>query len=80
MDKISKALQKLTEKERIRIKSVLEKLNSDNPSSLDIKRLKGHEDIFRVRSGDIRIIYRKDKQDKICVLAIARRNEKTYKL
>ena len=79
MDKIAKALQKLTKKEHGRIKIILEKLSSGDSSGLDIKRLKGREDIFRVRSGDIRVIYRKNDLGKIFLLAIARRNEKTYK-
>lgn len=80
MDKITKTLQKLTEKERKRIKLVLQKLFDDKVSGLDIKRLKDRNDIYRVRSGDIRIIYRKDDNNKIFILAITRRNEKTYKL
>lgn len=80
MDKITKALQKLSKKEQGRIKVVLEKLSAGNSSEMDIKQLKGQSDIFRVRSGDIRIIYQKDKKNKIFVLAVARRNEKTYKL
>ena len=80
MDKIAKALNKLTEKERKRIKAVLEKLSAGKLSGLDIKQLKGRDDIFRVRSGDIRIIYRKNSHERVFILAIARRNEKTYKL
>ena len=79
MDKITKALQKLTEKEQKQIKIILEKLLRGNLSGLDIKRFKGQEYIFRIRTGDIRIIYRKDSKDKIFILVTARRNEKTYK-
>ena len=79
MDKIAKALARLTDKEKRRIKIVLDKLACDNLSELDIKRLKGRNDIFRVRAVDIRIIYRKNNRGKVYVLSIARRNEKTYK-
>jgi len=78
MDKITKALRKLTLKERERIKQILRQLNSRNINGLDVKKLKGREDIFRLRKGDIRIIYRLAEKE-IFILAIERRNEKTYK-
>jgi mRNA-degrading endonuclease RelE of RelBE toxin-antitoxin system len=78
MDKITKALRKLTLKERERIKQILRQLNSRDISGLDVKKLKGRDDIFRLRKGDIRIIYRLTEKE-IFILAIERRNEKTYK-
>lgn len=78
MDKIEKALAKLSEKERKKIKQVLTKLFAAEIKGLDIKKLKDRNDIFRLRVGDLRIIYRV-LRDKISVLAISRRNEKTYK-
>lgn len=77
MDKIAKALAKLSDKERLRIKQALEKLFSKKVVGLDIKKLKDRDDIFRLRVGDLRIIYRV-KQNKIFILAISRRSEKTY--
>lgn len=78
MDKIAKALRKLTRGERRRVKEILRQLNSRNIDGLDVKKLKGREDIFRARKGDIRIIYRLIKKG-IYILAIERRSEKTYK-
>lgn len=78
MDKIEKALKKLSGKERKKLKEILERLKSNNLIGLDIKKLKNRSDIFRVRSGDLRIIYLKTN-DKINILAIEHRNEKTYK-
>lgn len=79
MDKIEKALKKLSDKERQKIKIVLSKLISGKTANLDIKKLKDRSDIFRLRVGDLRIIYRLDSKEKIQVLSIGRRNEKTYK-
>jgi mRNA-degrading endonuclease RelE of RelBE toxin-antitoxin system len=79
MDKIKKALRKLTTKERERVKEILKQLNSRHTDGLDIKKLKGRDDIFRARKSDIRIIYRV-ADGKIFILAIERRDEKTYKL
>lgn len=78
MDKIDKALQKFSAKERKQIKQVLNRLYSKRFQGLDIKKLKAREDIFRVRKGDLRIIYRLDNDD-IFILAIDRRREDTYK-
>lgn len=79
MDKIDKVLQKLSGKERKRIKEVLKRLENKNFEGLQIKKLKGYNDIFRVRKGNIRIIYRISKANDVFVLAIERRSEKTYR-
>jgi len=78
VDKIEKALKKFTEKERREVKNILIKFQKGDVKSLDIKKLKGHNNIFRVRKGKIRIIFRKDKES-IFVLSIERRADKTYK-
>ncbi len=78
MDKITKELRKLTPKERERVKQILRQLSLRDIGGLDVKKLRGREDIFRARKGDIRIIYRLAEKE-IFILAIERRNEKTYK-
>lgn len=78
MDKIQKALARLSEKEKHILKEILLKLESGIFLGLDIQKLKNHKDIFRLRKGDLRILYRK-KADKIFLLAIERRSEKTYR-
>ena len=77
MDAIREALKKLSAKERLNVKGILAKLVADHTQGLDIKKLQGRDDIFRVRKADIRIIYRKSGK-AIFVLLIERRNEKTY--
>jgi mRNA-degrading endonuclease RelE of RelBE toxin-antitoxin system len=77
MDKIQKVLDKLAGEERSKIKVVLEKINSGIFAGLDLKKLKGRQDVYRVRIGRIRIIYRQ-AGDKIFVLAVERRNDNTY--
>lgn len=78
MNKIQKALNKLSDKERKLVQEILTRLNAGDVLGLDIQKLKGHSDIFRLRKGDIRIIY-KQKQKDIFILAVERRNEKTYR-
>ena len=77
MDKIEKALAKLTAKERLIIKNILTQLMAGSFGSLDIKKLKDNKNIFRVRKGQIRIIFIKNNE-QINILAIERRSDKTY--
>ncbi len=78
MDKIKKALGRFKEKERKIVKNILEKIEKGIFDNLDIKKLKGYSDIFRLRKGDIRIIFRKTDRG-IFIISIERRQEKTYK-
>lgn len=78
MDKIAKALQRLRPAEKKKIKDILIKLKNHDWKNLDLKKLKGREDIFRVRQGKIRIIYRVDSRDNILILAVERRSDTTY--
>jgi mRNA-degrading endonuclease RelE of RelBE toxin-antitoxin system len=65
MDKISKALKKLTIKEKEIVKAILEKIKNNSISDLDIKKLKGYDNIFRARKGKIRIIFSKVDENNI---------------
>jgi mRNA-degrading endonuclease RelE of RelBE toxin-antitoxin system len=78
VDKIQKALDKLSAKERAAVKDILEKIEKKNFDGLDLKKLKGRDDVYRVRKGDIRIIYRMGENKEIFVLEIGRRNDNTY--
>jgi mRNA-degrading endonuclease RelE of RelBE toxin-antitoxin system len=78
VDKIQKALDKLTAKEKEAVKDFLRKLKTRQLEKLDIKKLKGKNDIFRVRKGSIRIIYQDKAKNGIFVLTIERRNSNTY--
>ncbi len=78
MDKIEKALARLSSKEQAWVKEILAELNSNNAAHLHIQKLKGHTDIYRVRKGDVRVIFRKTSMG-VFILAIERRSEKTYR-
>lgn len=77
-DKIKKLLSKLSRQELEQVKLLLLRIKLDDTSGLDIKHLKGHKDLFRVKKGQIRIVYRKTNSN-FPILRIDRRNEKTYK-
>ena len=78
MDKIEKSLNKLSSQERQKIKEILLQVNKGNFQNLDTKKLKGRNDVFRIRKGSIRIIFRKIN-NFIKILTIERRASKTYK-
>jgi len=77
MDKIAKALKKLAVGEKEIVKALLIKIDCRNFNGLDIKKLKGRQDIYRVRKGKIRIIYH-ISDNKITILTLERRNDNTY--
>ena len=79
MDKIAKTLKKLSSKERKQIKNILLLIQNNSWQNLDLKKLKGHSNIFRVRKGVLRIIFRQNTKKDIYILAIERRSEKTYR-
>jgi len=78
MDKIEKALNKLSDRERESIKTILQQLLAKSFHNFDIKKLKGRNDIFRLRKGRIRIIYRVDNKDDVYILSIERKSDTTY--
>lgn len=78
MDRVKKALQKLTVKERETNKEILAKIGDGNFAAIDIKKLKGRHDIYRVRQGKIRIIYRLSKNNQIFILTIEKRTDHAY--
>ena len=80
MDKIQKALRKLTLAERKQVKEILSKLKNRQLESLNLKKLKGRDDVFRIRLGHVRVIYRIGRRATIFVLAIEKRSDTTYNL
>lgn len=79
MPSVRKLLSKFNSGERKILELLIERLISLDWGGLDIKKLKGYQNIFRLRKGKIRIIFAKDKKE-ILILAIERRNERTYRL
>lgn len=78
MHKIQKFLKRLSLSQQLEVDSLIDSILSGALDGLDTKKLKGHIDVYRVRLGDIRIIFKR-KEDDIEVLDIGRRNEKTYR-
>jgi len=77
-DKISKLLAKIPVKDLLRIQQTLEKIKDLQFEGLNIKAIKGQNEIFRVRVGRYRIIYKLEDKN-IFLISIDKRNEKTYR-
>ena len=56
MNKVDKFLKKLSLEDRIVVEKCLNLIKSGNFTNLSLKKLKGKENKFRVRKGNIRII------------------------
>jgi len=57
MPSLKKLLSKFNREERGVLEFLIEKIVSLNWSGLNIKKLKGYQNIFRIRKGKIRIIF-----------------------
>lgn len=73
--KAKKFIDKLPKNERIRVVSAIEKL----PNGEDIKQLKGHSDLLRLRVGEYRIIYTVDNGECIIWVIDAGNRGEIYK-
>ena len=70
--KAKKFIDSLPANERRRVVAAIEQL----PDGEDIKRLKGHSDLFRLRVGSYRIIYTVDNgQLVVCVIDAGNRGQ-----
>lgn len=78
MDRIEKFLKRLSIKEREIVESIIKDILSQTAYNLDVKKLKGEQNLFRVRKGNIRVVFFK-KGATVHIVFIGRRNEKMYK-
>ena len=78
MEQIQKQWQKISAKERIKIREIFEKLKKRDFKDLQRKKLKGYEHIYRVRAGNYRIIYF-DNGEELLLKYLKKRDERTYK-
>ncbi len=77
MEQWIKQLRKAPRHYQDRIGRTLPQIFSRNLAGLNWKKLKGYEDLFRVRIGDYRIIYH-DNGKEIMIMAISPKSDTTY--
>lgn len=78
MDRNEKFLRRLSTKEFSVVHSTVTKILAGDYIGLNIKKLTGYPNAYRVRVGRIRIVYIQQSDD-IEILFIGNRNERTYK-
>ena len=76
---IEKLLAKITAKEKIMLDEFSEKVKAKDFAGLDIKKLSGYEDLFRIRKGKFRIIFQ-ITQNNAKIFSIDRRSDTTYNI
>lgn len=69
-----KFIDKLPKNEKQRIVKAIEKL----PEGEDIKKLKGHDNIYRLRIGDYRILYTVDNGEFVVIVINAGNRGQIY--
>ena len=60
MDKVLKFLRKLTKSQREKLDVLIVKIISWDIENLDISKISWHDDLYRIRSWNIRIIFREE--------------------
>lgn len=61
MDQIEKFLKKLDKKTAYRLRECLLKILTLDIDEYDVKKLKGHKNLYRARLGKVRVIFKKEE-------------------
>ena len=80
--KAKKELDKLSLPDQKKLTKVVNSLeNNPTPSIKNFRPLTGYDNLYRLRVGDLRIIYSITEQRKeVIIEKVGKRNEKLYKL
>ncbi len=77
MNKLDKFLSKIDKKTRIILEEIILLIVAGEISMLDLKKLRGMNNIYRVRVGKIRVIFEHTKTGNK-IRSISNRDENTY--
>ncbi len=72
-DKITKFINSLDNKSRLRVIKILEILRKDRLTMPGIRKLQGYHGLFRIRVGKIRIVFKMPEKGSIEVVDIGYR-------
>ena len=78
MDEITKFLKKRTAKERQILLEAVRSITENKLADLDLTKIKGEKNVFRIRIGKFRINFKKEKNDNF-ITKIDKRDEQTYR-
>lgn len=77
--KVEKFLRKLDTKHHVIIAGILERILRGDFAFLDMKKLEGSSNRYRIRKSGIRIQFSLDRQRRATEIEVDWRNEGTYK-
>lgn len=60
-------MQKLSQKERVQLRALFLRIQKLELRGLDVKPLQGMKDVYRVRKGKLRVIYKSYKNRGIII-------------
>lgn len=72
-----KQLGKIPKHDRLKIINHIDDINK-NPEALDLKKLQGHQDLYRLRVGDYRIIFQLNKTKKLIIISYVGHRREIY--
>ncbi len=75
-----KFLRSLPNKEYLKVFSKIQMLNTAQASSLDIKKLQGRSDQYRLRVGDYRVVFVVLSDQKILIVTLTEHRKIIYQL
>lgn len=78
-DKVQKSLKKLSDKDIKKLFSKIEDLKGDW-QHLNIKKLKGYSNVYRLRVDDYRVVFVVIVKDKILVISLIALRKNVYEL
>ncbi len=79
VDRIKKVLKKLEEKQRRKLTEIIERIVNNTIDGLDVRKLAGRNDVFRVRVGQHRIIFKHLTDHTNQILILEKRSDTTYR-
>jgi len=79
MNRIDKFLARLNKEQLAVAKLLLRKIERSDFVNLRIKKLVGHHDLYRIREGRIRAIFRILQNGKTETISLDFKNDNTYK-
>lgn len=78
VDRIRKILKRLPSKQQAQLLEIIRRIKENRLTGLDIKKLQARDDVYRVRKGLFRVIFRKDSNIENAIIAVERRSDTTY--
>ena len=79
MNHLEKALARFAPEDRLLMRAVFVRIRADDLLHLDVRKLKGYRNLYRVRLGECRIIFERTDAGENEIVVLTRRNENTYR-